>query len=165
MKHICILWYWNLQNMFELSFAFCISKKPDQILIFRSFMVKCWISPIFRKISQFSCLAFLWRHNYVTPWLTVLILVCMYREGPYLPIDTKINFIGVRFEKSREGVVTLPLVRSGTKNSLVRRGLMDMKMAVFWDAANNVIGLLWHSSIWNFLLKNKENSQAHEGLH
>ena len=24
----------------------------------------------------------------------VLILVCMDREGPYLPIDTKINFIG-----------------------------------------------------------------------
>ena len=36
----------------------------------------------------------LWRHNYVAPWPIVLILVCMDREGPYLPIDTKINFIG-----------------------------------------------------------------------
>ena len=32
--------------------------------------------------------------NYVTPWPIVLILVYMSREGPYLPIDTKINFIG-----------------------------------------------------------------------
>ena len=36
----------------------------------------------------------LWRHKYVTPWLIVLILVCMDRGGSYLPIDTKINFIG-----------------------------------------------------------------------
>ena len=36
----------------------------------------------------------LWRHNYVTPRPIVLILVCMDREGPYLPIDIKINFIG-----------------------------------------------------------------------
>ena len=27
----------------------------------------------------------------------------MDRKGPYLPIDTKINCIGVRFGKSREG--------------------------------------------------------------
>ena len=47
---------------------------------------------------------FLWRHNYGTPRLIVLILVCMNRKGPYLPIDTKINFIGVQFGKSREGV-------------------------------------------------------------
>ena len=55
-------------------------------------------SPILRKKSQFSSIfrsgMSLWRHNYVTPWPIVLILVCMYREGPYLPIDTKINFIG-----------------------------------------------------------------------
>ena len=40
---------------------------------------------------------FLRRHNYVTPWPIVLILVCMSKHGkedPYLPIDTKINFIG-----------------------------------------------------------------------
>ena len=36
----------------------------------------------------------LWRHNYVTPWPIVLILVCMDRKGLYLPIDTKTNFIG-----------------------------------------------------------------------
>ena len=54
--------------------------------------------PILRKKSQFSSTSrsgmSLWRHNYVTPWPIVLILVCMDREGPYLPIDTKINFIG-----------------------------------------------------------------------
>ena len=68
---------------------------------------------------------FLRRHNYVTPWPIVLILICMSREGPYLPIDTKINFIGVWFGKSREGIATTPppLVRRVTKNSLVRRGL------------------------------------------
>ena len=51
--------------------------------------------PIFRKkIKIFRSGMFLWRHNYVRPWTIVLILVCMNREGPYLPIDTKINFIG-----------------------------------------------------------------------
>ena len=34
------------------------------------------------------------RHNYVTPWPIVLILVCMDIKGPYLPIDTKIILIG-----------------------------------------------------------------------
>ena len=55
-------------------------------------------SPILRKKSQFSSIfrsgVSLWPHNYVTPWPIVLILVCMDRKGPYLPIDTKINFIG-----------------------------------------------------------------------
>ena len=54
-------------------------------------------SPILRKKSQFSLIfrsgVSLWRHNYITPWPIVLILVCVDREGPYLPIDTKINFI------------------------------------------------------------------------
>ena len=61
----------------------------SEILNFRLF----W-----RKKSQFSsifrCGMSLWRHNYVTPWPIVLILACMNRKGPYLPIDTKINFIG-----------------------------------------------------------------------
>ena len=39
-----------------------------------------------------------------------------------------------------------------------------MKMAVFLGAAKYVVGLLWHSSIWNFLMKNKEINQAHEEL-
>ena len=39
-----------------------------------------------------------------------------------------------------------------------------MKMAVFLGAAKYVVGLLWHSSIWNFLMKNKEKNQAHEEL-
>ena len=56
----------------------------------------------------------------------------MDRESPYLPIDTKINFMGVRFGKSREGVVTTPLVRRVTKNSLVRLGLR-IKMLIHKD--------------------------------
>ena len=39
-----------------------------------------------------------------------------------------------------------------------------MKMVVFLGAAKYVVGLLWHSSIWNFLMKNKEKNQAHEEL-
>ena len=39
-----------------------------------------------------------------------------------------------------------------------------MKMAVILGAAKYVVGLLWHSSIWNFLMKNKEKNQAHEEL-
>ena len=50
-----------------------------------------------QKKSQFSSIfrsgLSLWRHNYVTLWPIVLILVCMDRDGPYLPIDTKINVI------------------------------------------------------------------------
>ena len=48
----------------------------------------------FAKNRNFQVRHILWRHNYVTPWPIVLILVCMDRGGPYLPIDTKINFIG-----------------------------------------------------------------------
>ena len=47
-----------------------------------------------QKIAIFRSSMFLWRHNYVKPCPIVLILVCMNRERPYLPIDTKINFIG-----------------------------------------------------------------------
>ena len=40
-----------------------------------------------------------------------------------------------------------------------------MKMAGFFlGAAKYVVGLLWHSSIWNFPMKNKEKNQAHEEL-
>ena len=39
-----------------------------------------------------------------------------------------------------------------------------MKMAVFLGAAKYVVGLLWHSSMWNFLMKNKEKNQAREEL-
>ena len=100
LKNICILWCWNLQNMLELPFHFCISKKKkrwnsdiqnfySEILNFRLFYAKkSQFSSIFRSGMS------LWRHNYVTPWSIVLILVCMDREGPYLPINTKINFIG-----------------------------------------------------------------------
>ena len=61
----------------------------SKIVNFRLFYAKN------RKCSSiFRSGMYLWRHNYVTPWPIVLILVCMDREGPYLPIDTKINFIG-----------------------------------------------------------------------
>ena len=53
----------------------------------------------FAKIAIFRSGMFLWRHNYVTPCPIVLILVCLDREGPYLPIDTKINFIGGSVQK------------------------------------------------------------------
>ena len=73
-------------------------KKPGEILIFRTFIAKFWIFAYFTQKSLFSSIfrsgMSLWRHNYVTPWPIVLILVCMDREGRYLPIDTKINFIG-----------------------------------------------------------------------
>ena len=62
----------------------------SEILNFRLFYTKdrMQFSSIFRSGMS------LWRRNYVTPWPIVLILVCMDREGPYLPIDTKIKVIG-----------------------------------------------------------------------
>ena len=103
-KNICILWSWNLQNLFELSFSFYIGKKPGEIPIFRTFITKFWNFWIFayfsRKIAIFKFRHALWRHNYVTPWPIVLILVCM---------DSK-NWCNK----------PLPLVRRVTKNSLVR---------------------------------------------
>ena len=57
----------------------------SKILNFRLFYAK--------YIAIFRSGMFLWRHTYVTPWPIVLMLVCMSRKGPYLPIDIKINFI------------------------------------------------------------------------
>ena len=74
---ICLLykqkirWNSDIQNFYS------------EILNFRLFYAK-----------KFQVRHVLWRHNYVTAWSIVLIFVCMNREGPYLPIDTKINFIG-----------------------------------------------------------------------
>ena len=51
----------------------------------------CW-NTIFLFSFFFAC--FWWRRNYVTPRPILLILVCMDRGDPYLPIDTKICFIG-----------------------------------------------------------------------
>ena len=97
----------KLKNMLELPFSFCVSKKPGEILIFRTFIAKFWMFWIFAyflQISQFSRSGVsLWRHNYVTPWPIILILVCMNRGGPYLPIDTKINFIGGSVRKILRG--------------------------------------------------------------
>ena len=82
-------------------------QKLGEILKFRTFIVKFWIFAYFtQNIAIFRSGMFLWRHNYVTPWPIVLILVCMTREGQYLLIDTKINLIGGRFGKSRDGVAT-----------------------------------------------------------
>ena len=47
LKNICMLWCWNLQNMLESPFSFCISNKPGEILIFRTFIAKFWIFWIF----------------------------------------------------------------------------------------------------------------------
>ena len=82
-----------------ITISLLYQQKPGEILIFRTFIAKFWIFfAVLRKKSQLSSIfrfgVSLWRHNYVTPWPIVLILVYMDREGPYLPIDTKINFIG-----------------------------------------------------------------------
>ena len=71
-----IRWNFDIQNFYS------------EILIFLNFRL------FLAKIEIFRSGIFLWRHNYVTPWMIVLILVCMDRGGPYLPIDFKINFIG-----------------------------------------------------------------------
>ena len=65
----------------------------------QNFYSEIWIFAYFsQKIAIFRSSIFLWRHNYVTPWPIVLILVCMNREGPYLPIDSNLpidtNFMG-----------------------------------------------------------------------
>ena len=64
----------------------------SEILNFRLFFAKKKKKKKKKEIFRSSML--LWRHNYVTPWPIVLILVCMNRKDPYLSIDTKINFIG-----------------------------------------------------------------------
>ena len=63
----------------------------------------------------------------------------MDREGPYLPIDTKINFIGGSVWKIWGGVVITPppLVRSVTKNSLVRRGIKEHDIS-YLDTKNEI---------------------------
>ena len=62
---------------------------------FHSEILNCLNFRLFfaKKNRNFQVRHVLWRHNYVTPRPIVLILVCMDRRGPYLPIDTKINFI------------------------------------------------------------------------
>ena len=143
MKNVCILWCWNLQNTLELPFSFCINKKLGEILIFRTFIAKVWILNVrlffAKKIAIFGSGMFLWRHNYVTPWPIVLILVCMNREDPYLPVGTKINSIGGLVRKIYGGGCNkTPLVRRVTKkNSLVRRALSMYKyghplLAIWW---------------------------------
>ena len=54
LKNICILCSWNLQNMFKLSFSFCINKNIGDIPIFRTFLAKFLIFAYFsRKITIF----------------------------------------------------------------------------------------------------------------
>ena len=72
----------------------------SEILNFRLFFRK-------KKKSQFSGPACFY-DVFITPWPIVLILVCMNREDPYLPFDTKINFIGGSVRKSRERVASTP---------------------------------------------------------
>ena len=82
----------------------------------------------FAKNRNFRSGMFLWRHNYVTPWLIVLILVCVDREGPYLPFDAKINVIGCSIWKIFKNNPP-PFVRRVTKKkkSEVTRGLIRWK--------------------------------------
>ena len=66
---------------------------------------------------------FLWRHNYVTPWPIVLILVCVNREDPYLPIVNKINFMGgFGSENLGRGLQQPSLVRRVTKIAWLDEG-------------------------------------------
>ena len=67
-----ILWNSDIQNFYS------------EILNFHLFYAK-------KKIVTLVSGIFLWRHNYVTPWPIVLILVCMNGEGLYLATDTKIK--------------------------------------------------------------------------
>ena len=89
-----------------IAIFFCISKTPVKFWYsnFYSDILNFWIFAYFtQKIAIFRAGMFLWRHNYLTPLPIVLILVCMDREGPYLPIDTKINFVGVNSENLGRG--------------------------------------------------------------
>ena len=99
----------KLTEHVDITIFLSYKQKPDEILIFRTFIAKFWIFVYFsQNIAIFRSGMFLWRHNYVTPWPIVLILVCLNREGPYLPIDTKINFIG-GLVRIIWGVATNPL--------------------------------------------------------
>ena len=90
-KKICKLWSWNIQNMFELSFSSCISKKNDEITIFRTFVAKFWIFIYFHKKFYFQVYHVLLSHNYAKPLPIVLILVCMDRGDQYLSTGLKIR--------------------------------------------------------------------------
>ena len=95
---------------------------------------------------------FLWRHNYVTPWPIVLILVCMNREDPYLPTYTKIiKFIGGSVRK----IYPLRCVRRVTKNSLVRRGLRVCNFLIASEGQRILNFPLRHQGAPNFLMSSK----------
>ena len=82
----------KLTEYVGITISLSYKQQPDEILIFRTFIAKFWMFAYFTQKSQFSSIfkfgMSLWRHNYVTPWPIVLILVCMDRKGPYLPIYT-----------------------------------------------------------------------------
>ena len=102
----------KLTELVELSFFFCLSKKPGEILIFVTKIAKFWIFACFsRKMAIFRFRHALWRNNYVTPWPIVLLLVYSDIGIQYLSID------------SNKYCCNNPLVRRVTKNSLARRGL------------------------------------------
>ena len=91
--------------------------------------VKC---PFYKKWNKMKRPIFFSRKHYVTPWPIVLILVCMDRWGPYLPIDTKINFIGGSVRKILGGGCNNPVLVRRVKNSLVRRGLRKLSRNLFF---------------------------------
>ena len=88
--NVCILCSWNLQKMFELTFHFFTSKTPGEISTFRTFIATFWIFAYFsRQIFNFQIRHDLWRVNYVTPWLIVLIFDRLQKsmEGVATPLD------------------------------------------------------------------------------
>ena len=52
-KNICKLWSWNLQNMFELSFFFCISKKSVKFQYLELLLHNLNLHLFSRKIAIF----------------------------------------------------------------------------------------------------------------
>ena len=103
----------------------------------------------FAKKSQFSGPAcFLWRHNYVTPWPIVLILVCMNREGSYLPIDTKINFIKCSVRKIYGGLQHPPWLDVLQKIAWLDEGCSVVKKIIIFECW---LELVKHMFSWKIM--------------
>ena len=87
LRNICILWSWNLRNIFKFSFFFCISKTPGEILLFRTFNFGLF----FTKIAIFRFRHVLWRHNYITA--RAILFVCIDWGDQYFSFYTKSKFM------------------------------------------------------------------------
>ena len=110
-----LLWSWNIQNIFELSFYLILHKQttswyPDFQIFYGEILNFCLFS---RKIAIFRFHDALWRHNYKMTRPILFILVCIDRGDQHLSIDT-------RSKKNLLRGLQQPHV---LQNSLVRRGL------------------------------------------